>query len=133
MWLVSSIEGPISNWLTSAAAMILLLGLAHSVLGERYLLRRLFRRPDLPHLFGSDDFTKRTLRFAWHLTTIAWWGLAALIVKLGQGEARDSLLIISVTAFLSAVIALVGSRGRHLSWIVFVLVGVSVWVGGRAL
>lgn len=59
----------ISPWLLMAALLAFGLGLAHSVLGERYILRRLLRRPDLPALFGSDDFTKRTLRFAWHLTT----------------------------------------------------------------
>ena len=62
-----------------AAGLVLLVGLAHSYLGERYILIRLFRRSDLPHLFGSDVFTRRTLRFAWHLTTVAWWGLSLYI------------------------------------------------------
>jgi hypothetical protein len=51
-------------------------GLAHSVLGERYVLMRLFRRTDLPKLFRGAELTIRTLRFAWHLTTIAWQGAA---------------------------------------------------------
>jgi hypothetical protein len=34
-------------------------GLAHSCLGERAILIRLFRRPNLPRLFGSDVFTRR--------------------------------------------------------------------------
>lgn len=37
-------------------------------------LVRLFRRADLPHLFGSDLFTRRTLRLAWHLTSVARLG-----------------------------------------------------------
>ncbi len=49
------------------------IGIAHSYLGERYILIRLFRRDDLPKLFGGPEFTIQTLRFAWHLTTIAWW------------------------------------------------------------
>ncbi|HSC80175.1 MAG TPA: hypothetical protein VLC08_07470, partial [Chitinolyticbacter sp.] len=65
-----------------AALLAGLLGLAHSVLGECYILIRLFRRQDLPKLFGSQDFTLRTLRFAWHLTTLAWWGFAALLLAL---------------------------------------------------
>jgi hypothetical protein len=63
--------------LVAAAVLMFLLGLAHSVLGERYLLIRLFRRPDLPTLFGGTAFTTQTLRFAWHLTTVIAWGLAA--------------------------------------------------------
>ena len=122
-------EGPISPWLTIAAVLTFLLGLAHSVLGERYILRRLFRRQDLPTLFGSDVFTKRTLRFAWHLTTAAWWGTAATIVVLGLGWARAGLIVLSVTAFVSAAVTLIGSRGRHLAWVVFVLIGVGIWLG----
>ena len=55
-----------------AAALAVLLGVAHSYLGERYILTRLFRRGDLPRLFGGVEFTQQTLRFAWHLTSVAW-------------------------------------------------------------
>ena len=63
-----------------AAALIFLTGVAHSYLGERYMLVRLFKRDHLPKLFGGTEFTTGTPRFAWHLTTVAWWGLAYLIV-----------------------------------------------------
>ena len=43
-----------------AAAFAMVLASAHSYLGERYILIRLFRRPDLPRLFGGVEFTKRT-------------------------------------------------------------------------
>ena len=71
--------------LALAAILILAIALAHSYLGERYILIRLFRQP-LPKLFGSDDFTKRTLRFAWHVTSIAWLGFAALLLQVGSDE-----------------------------------------------
>jgi hypothetical protein len=48
-----------------AAALMVGVGIAHSVLGERYILMRLFRRGELPRLFGGTEFTARTLRFAW--------------------------------------------------------------------
>ena len=73
--------------LLAAAVLAGLTGVAHSYLGERYILIRLFRRQDLPHLFGSDVFTRRTLRVAWHLTSIAWWGSAFLFWALGKGSA----------------------------------------------
>src|SRR4029077_4695672 len=75
---------PLHSALYLAACLCVALGLAHSVLGERYILIRLFRRSDLPKLFGGTEFTTRTLRFAWHLTTIAWWGAAALFFALAQ-------------------------------------------------
>ena len=51
-----------NGWLLAAAVLTLAVGAAHSYLGARYILIRLFRRADLPHLFGSDVFTRRTLR-----------------------------------------------------------------------
>lgn len=105
-----------------AASLVFLIGLAHSYLGERYLLIPLLRRENLPRLFGSDFFTKRTLRFAWHLTSIAWWGLAAVLLILaapGADPRRHLLLVIALVFLVHGLVALVFSRGRHLSWIVF--------------
>lgn len=121
-------------WLQLAAWAIALTGVAHSYLGERFILIRLFKRDDLPQLFGSADFTKRTLRFAWHLTSVAWWGFAALLLLLADGaNSGDSVaLVIAATASVSAVVALVGSRGRHLSWLVFLAVALVALGAGRA-
>lgn len=115
-----------------AAGVAVLLGVAHSYLGERYLLVRLFRRGELPKLLGSVDFTKRTLRFAWHLTSVAWVGFAGLLVTLASSEdgaGRLEARIISATFAASGVLALVGSRGRHLSWILFFAIAGLVWFG----
>ncbi|SFD42135.1 hypothetical protein [Pseudoalteromonas denitrificans] len=65
--------------LVIAAILLFIMALVHSYLGERYILIRLFRRDNLPHLAGSDFFTKGTLRFAWHITSFAWIGLAVLL------------------------------------------------------
>jgi hypothetical protein len=116
-----------------AAFLTLVIGLAHSWLGERYILMRLFRRENIPRLFGSDAFTKHTLRFAWHLTTVAWFGAAALLLILASypldASARMSSRVIAAIFLVSGVVALVGSRGRHLSWIVFLLIAGLVWMG----
>ena len=116
--------------LTFAAVLIALVGLAHSYLGERYLLMRLFKRTDLPKLFGGTTFTTTTLRFAWHLTTVAWWAFAALLFDAGQGTLSTSrtLQLIAVAAFVSGLFPLVFTRGRHLSWIVFFVVAGLVWM-----
>jgi hypothetical protein len=82
-----------SNWLFIAALLSFAVGLAHSVLGERFILMRL---PE------QATFKARTLRFAWHLTTIAWWGVGAMLV--------------------------LASRGRHLAWPVFLAIAIlSLW------
>ena len=112
--------------LLAAATLMILLGLAHSVLGERYLLIRLFRRPDLPKLFGGTAFTTRTLRFAWHLTTVIAWGLAAVVLQLdGLPDAggRHIATILSITLLIAGMLPLLMTRGRHLSWLVLFAAG----------
>ncbi|MFN9472126.1 MAG: hypothetical protein ACK59X_11875 [Acidovorax sp.] len=122
----ASCEIEMSAMLVTAAALIWLTGLAHSVLGERYLLMRLFRREEvLPRLLGSTAFTAGTLRFVWHLLTVVWWGLAYVVLSLGNGPlSRDHLLLaIGVTALVSAVFPLYFTRGKHLSWVALLAVG----------
>jgi|SRR5687768_18609266 len=113
-----------------AAALLASTAVAHSVLGERYILVRLFRRPDLPRLFGSDWFTRRTLRFAWHLTSIAWLGFAAVLLLVAQPGAptTSSLLRAAGATFVvTAAVTALGSNGRHLAWPVFLAVGLLAW------
>lgn len=115
-----------------AALLLVALGLAHSVLGERYILVRLFRREDLPRIFGSTQFTIQTLRFAWHITTVAWFGFAALLVQVGQGQLTSSSAaqIIGFTSIASGFLPLIITRGRHLSWLIlFVIGGISLFWG----
>jgi hypothetical protein len=106
-----------------AAVLIVFLGIAHSVLGERYILTRLFRR-NLPELFGGQEFTRDTLRFAWHLTTLLAFALGTLLWLLA-GSPAPELLVRVLGGFLvaSGFLPLVMTRGRHLSWMVLFAAG----------
>ncbi len=117
-----------------AAFLAIAVGVAHSVLGERYILIRLFRRPDLPKLFGGTEFTTRTLRFAWHLTSVAWWGCAALFWYLARGSISPSTTsgVLAAVFLPSAVVTLVASRGRHFAWAVFLIIGLIALYGSQA-
>lgn len=107
-----------------AAVLCFGIGLAHSILGEHYILIRLFRRTDLPKLFGGQEFTVRTLRFAWHLTTVAWWGFASILILIARNalSSQNVLIIIAITFLITAIITLVVSSGRHLAWLVFLAI-----------
>src|SRR5260221_5752467 len=110
-----------------AAFLSFAVGAAHSILGERYILIRLFRRNNVPELFGSSDFTVRTLRFAWHLTTVAWWGFAALLMLLAcqSLSQRSVALVLAATFLVTYLLTFLVSRGRHLAWPVFVIIGLA--------
>ena len=119
-----------SGLLYLAAFLAVALGVAHSRLGERYILTRLFRRGDLPKIFGSSEFTTRTLRFVWHITTVAWFGFAALLLHAGRGDLTvpGTLQIIGITSVASGLLPLLLTRGRHLSWLVlFAIGGIALW------
>jgi hypothetical protein len=110
-----------SQWIV--AASLVALAALHSSLGERHLLRPLFAQ--MPALPVGRGFARRTLRFAWHLTSVLWLGLAALALR---ADRTDELIIGAVMA-VSAALALVGSRGRHFSWALFFTGAVAALVG----
>lgn len=114
-----------------AAGLTVALAVAHSYLGERYILRRLFRRDDLPRLFGGTEFTIRTLRFAWHITGIAWLGGAALFCYLALGRVSPASVaaVLSGVFLTSSIVTLVASRGRHLAWAIFLVIGLIALYG----
>jgi hypothetical protein len=118
-----------NSWLLLAAALAVVLGAGHSYLGERVFFVRLFRRGPLAAGFASDTFARRILRIVWHLTTVAWWGAAALFWVLGRGDVSAALRVLAATFLVSGVVTAVGSRGRHLAWLVFVAIAVAAWLG----
>jgi tryptophan-rich sensory protein len=115
--------------LVIAALLLFLTGVAHSYLGERYILVRLSKRDNLPKLLGGTEFTMGTLRFVWHLLTVVWWGVAALIYQASVQplESRVVLQAFSAVALISGLFPLVFTRGRHLSWAVFFVVAALLW------
>ena len=116
-----------------AATLLVIIGIVHSYLGEKYILIRLFKRDNLPHLHGSDWFTKQTLRFALHITTLAWWGFAAILLIIsnnGENIVNDILLITASVFLISGFVSVVFSKGRHLSWVVFLLIAVACYYSG---
>ncbi len=104
-----------------SSILLVFIGALHSYLGERYILIRLFKI-ELPKLFGSDIFTKQVLRFAWHLTTVAWFGFAAILSTLyfGSEDFISILLcIVSLVFLISGAMSFGYTKGKHYSYLVF--------------
>jgi hypothetical protein len=116
----------VSAALYAAAFLALVIGVAHSFLGERYILVRLLRWPELAKLFGNPGFTSRTLRFAWHVTSVAWWGFAAILALLARPpvSVHSISLIVGITFLITSATVLVGSRGKHLAWPLFLIIAI---------
>ncbi len=114
-------------WFIGAAVLAIAIGLLHSFLGERLVLSPLSRLDSLPKLLGSRTFMIRTLRFAWHVTTVLLVGTAAIAVVIAQPETAEAngaaATVLAITYLACAVVAAVGSRGRHFSWVLFLAAG----------
>jgi hypothetical protein len=118
--------------LNTAGGLCVLIGITHSYLGETRILIPMYAQFKLPILKGSDRATKNVLRFAWHLTSVAWAGLGGVLFA-AASPARDpmawALRIIAVTFAIHAVVTVGASRGRHYAWIIFTAIAVLAWLG----
>ena len=119
-------EGVMSYSLLLAASLTVTIGLVHSWLGEVRLIGPLLHPATRSGLLEKSRFARQVLRFAWHLTTIAWWGTAAVLALLAFGPLAGNsgavLIALSVTFAVTGAVALVTSRGRHLAWPVFLAI-----------
>ena len=109
-----------------AAILTIAIGIVHSWLGERRLIGPLLSPEGGQGILANSTFARQVLRFAWHLTTLAWWGIAAMLAVLAwsplDGQGRALLPIIAATFLLTGGTILIVSRGRHLAWPVFVAI-----------
>ncbi len=112
--------------LVLAALMAAAAAIVHSMLGERKIIGPLLapeRRQRFLDVLEKSALTRGVVRFAWHVTSVAWLGLAAVLVALASAPPEDRAAavagVVAATFFVTGSITLVASRGRHLAWPVF--------------
>lgn len=107
--------------LLSAAFLAWALGAAHSWLGETRLLGPLLA--ERAGMLARSRFAGKTLRWAWHLTTLAWCGLGAILAALAlspPGHRIEAVAVAMAVTFLATAVAIaLSSRGRHFAWPIF--------------
>jgi hypothetical protein len=114
-----------------AAIVLFLTGAIHSYLGERVVFGRLFALPDLPLLRNDRTFTENVLRYAWHLTSLAWWGFAALLLVLAAGSPSPRTIgtFMAAMCLLSGLVIVFTAGRRHPAWPLFFLASAAIWYG----
>ena len=111
-----------------AAVLSVFIGLVHSWLGERRLIGPLLaaREGVLQHKYARD-----VLRFAWHITTLAWWGIGAAFVAFAgvpaETGAHRALMALAGTMLITGLVILLTGRGRHWAWPVFLAIAGCAW------
>ena len=93
-------------------AVLILIAVAHSGLGEARILRPLVSLGGLPGV--SAQVSGRILRMAWHATSLAWVGLA--MVLFGASHSAAMLVAAGLPALFSVAVV-----RTHLAWPLFLL------------
>ena len=109
-----------------AALTLALTGVAHSWLGETWLIGPLVAAETRTGLLAKSGYARSVLRMAWHLTTLLFWAISAVFLVLAVAPASQqtliTLIVFSVAFFLAGTISFIKGRGRHLSWLAFLIV-----------
>ncbi|WP_424974965.1 hypothetical protein [Dinoroseobacter sp. S124A] len=122
--------------LSFAAICLVLVSAMHSWLGGRDLIDPICRLPDVPVILGSRRNAVLTLKFGWHFLSLIWLVLAALLLRLEMSAAgfpQLFLLTLAAQFGVCGATALIASRGRHLSWVVFFHLALALAAAGWGL
>jgi hypothetical protein len=108
------------------------LGVVHSWLGEVRLIGPLLSPEGWSGRLVHSQYARDVLRFAWHITSLAWWGMglsvAALAAPFSVTPQVALLVGTGVTCLISGLLTLIIGRGRHLAWPFFLAAAFCCWV-----
>ena len=123
-------------YMFAAGVLALIVGAAHSVLGEILIFRHL-RSGGLVPAMAAPPLRERHIRIlwaSWHLVTAFGWALAVILLRLASPGTAQSLHVLVenaiVLAFLGgSFLVLIGTKGRHPGWIGLLGVAALTWFG----
>lgn len=122
-----------NRYFLAAAILSFLVGLAHSILGEMLIFRRMRQGGLIPTNGGRviGEGHVRILWASWHVLTVFGWCLAAVLLWLAQAQRAGHAPIgqaIVVAMAAGSFLVLVGTRGKHPGWIGLLGVAVLAWL-----
>lgn len=106
-----------ADWV--AAGSLFTLAALHSFLGERLLVGPLLAVDPWPALRIGRTLGRQTLRFAWHLTSVAWLGLGVLLLGPADSGALFVPAVVGAVLLASGIFTFATTRGRHFAWAPF--------------
>ncbi len=128
-----------NNYLFIAGVLCFILGVVHSFLGEYLIFQHKRNKGSLVPSKESGALKERHLRIVWatwHLASVFGWCIGAILIKIAVTENQQNTEIIDFilnsviyTMFLSSVLVLVGTKGKHPGWIVLLLIGILTIIG----
>jgi len=123
------------NYLIAAGVLMILIGIAHSVIGEILIFRKL-RAGTIVPLLTPAPLRERHLRILWanwHLTSVLGWGLAALLILIAVAPDPSShalhVRIIAIATLAGSLLVLYATKGRHPGWFGLLIAAGLAWLG----
>jgi hypothetical protein len=125
-----------NKYLLAAAALTFIVGLVHSVLGEKFVFARM-RQGKLVPTNGGTVLRQphvRILWASWHFLTVLGWALAGTLLLLASeptalGLHASLLQIITIAMLAGSVLVLYGTKARHPGWVGLFGVAILTWLG----
>lgn len=126
-------------YVTLAGILCVLLGLVHSFLGEYLIFKDKRESGNIVPTKTNSAFKERHLRIlwaTWHLCSFFGWCVAAFLIKIGLDQdtldaefVAFAVFTTSILMFLSSVLVLVGTKGKHPGWMILLIIGVLLLIG----
>lgn len=113
------------GFIAAAITALILVAFLHSYFGETRLLSPLFKHQGNSIL--ENDFARKVLRYAWHLTSLLWIMIAICLYAVAFHPTDLStivLLTIGIGFLFIGLFDLVVSRGRHIGWPALTAIGI---------
>ncbi len=117
----------------TAIVSLVLVSLAHSIIGERRLIGPLLDSRSHPVL--DNDLGRFVVRYAWHATSIMWMAMAVILYAIAFAPENLSKIVlwaIGGSFTFMGVFDLIGSQGKHVGWPLLSAIGVFSLAAGFA-
>ncbi|OKP97683.1 hypothetical protein [Paenibacillus sp. P46E] len=128
------------NWYYLIASVLaFVVGLAHSILGEVLIFRRMRHNGFIPTNGGnvlSEAFV-RIIWSTWHALTAFGWGMSLILLWLARNTSLNGTFTVladsvAVSMLIGAILILIGTKGKHPGWVGLLGVAVLIFLGGTA-
>ncbi len=121
-------------YLLIAGLLCLILGLTHSILGEILIFKNKRKAKKIVPSIVRKDLKESHLRIiwaTWHLTSFFGLCIATLLLKMAVMPTKLNLefyqftvVSISIAFGCSSILVLIGTKGKHLAWIVLLSIAI---------
>jgi len=113
----------LNYYLGAAGILCVLLGIAHSIMGEIIIFRK--RKIDgtlirIPY--------RRIIRSSWHIVSLLGFALGAIIFEKSELLRFNSLNVAALLVLLSGILVLFLTKGKHPAWIILGMISVLIFL-----